>query len=164
MDKMPWQAVFFQSFPESIAMICLGLVLVGLKPRWYRVVLAAAVYTVASYIIRGMPIPYGVHTLLMLPALLLVVALVAGAGWKGGTMAAIIGLFCLLILESFMTPLVLSLSGMSYEQALHNPWARVLIPLPQTVVLAASAFTCWKFSWCVLEAGELDAEREDFGP
>lgn len=162
MDKMPWQAVLFQSFPESVAIIYLGLVLVGLKPRWYRVVLASMIFTVASYVIRGLPIPFGIHTLLMLPVLVVVIAMVTGVGWKGGAMAAIVGLFGLLVLESFMTPLLLSLVGVSLPEALRSPWLRVLIPAPQTAVLAVIAYLCYRFNWYLIRADEL--EEKDTSP
>lgn len=161
---MPWQAVLFQSFPESVAFICLGLVLVGFKPRWYRVALAATIFTVASYVIRGLPIPFGIHTLLMLPVLVVVTAVIAGVGWRGGAMAAIVGLFGLLVLESFMTPLLLSLSGLSLPEALHNTWLRVLIPAPQTATLAGITYLCYRFNWYLVRADELDEDEDDASP
>lgn len=164
MDPMPWQAVVFQSFPEGVVVICLGLALVGLRFPWLRVIMGSALYAAVSYLIRGLPLPYGIHTLLHIPVLMLLISVVVGVRWKSGTMAAMAGLFGLLIVESLIVPLLLGVTGISFAQVIADRWLRVFFAWPEQGVLWLITYLCWRFEWYFLKVEELDpTSQEDDG-
>lgn len=164
MDPMPWQAVVFQSFPEGVVVICLGLALVGLRFPWIRIIIAAALYAISSYFIRGLPFPYGIHTLLLIVVLILLMLVIVRGGWKSGTMAAMAGTFGLLIVESLVIPLLLGVTGISFAQVIADRWLRVFFAWPEQGVLWLITYLCWRFEWYFLKVEELDlTSQEDDG-
>ena len=64
MDKIPLGLFILQSFPESFIVITIGLIMIGIKPDFKRIVLLAMSSTLFSYLVRSSPIVFGLHSLL----------------------------------------------------------------------------------------------------
>jgi len=62
-----------QGIPEFTGIIALSLVLAGVELRWVRIILAATILAIIIFVIRALPLPFGLHTII---ALLLLVLLI----------------------------------------------------------------------------------------
>ncbi|SMB94627.1 hypothetical protein SAMN00808754_1076 [Thermanaeromonas toyohensis ToBE] len=144
MDFMPWQAVIFQSIPESIILISLGLGFLGLYPPFNGVVLVATVYSLSSVVIRGLPLPFGAHTLILLPLLAVLLKLFFKIEWWRAATAALLGTIIFGLVESISIPLMLFLTGYDLATVMHDSWLRVLFPLPDEIILGMLAWIVWK--------------------
>jgi hypothetical protein len=52
-----------QGIPESVGLIGLSLALAGVSQRWDRILLAGTLLTIAIYLIRLLPVSFGLHSL-----------------------------------------------------------------------------------------------------
>lgn len=141
---MPWQAIVFQSIPESIILVSLGLGLLGLYPPFKKVVLISITYSLSSVIIRALPFPFGVHTLILLPWLTVLLKSFFKMDWWKAFTAALLGTIIFGLVESISTPFLLSLTGYDLGTVMRDPWLRVLFPLPDEVLLGCLAWIVWR--------------------
>ncbi|CEP69447.1 Uncharacterized [Moorella glycerini] len=142
MDIMPWTALVFQSIPEEIILVTLGLALVGEYPRMKGIVVVGIIGAVFSFYFRRLSLDFGVHTLALIIALALAIRLILRLNFFKGLIASSLGILALGIVESISIPIVSNLTGISVATALHDPWLRVLFPLPDEIVLGLVAYFC----------------------
>ncbi len=76
MDNLPIFPFILRSLPESIIVILFGLALTGSKANIKNTFIAASLATIFSYVIRSLPIIFGIHTVLQLVFLILMVHLI----------------------------------------------------------------------------------------
>ncbi|MDK2887142.1 MAG: hypothetical protein PWP72_19 [Thermoanaerobacter sp.] len=145
MDKMPLIALIFQSIPESILILALGLTLMGVELKWKRIFPAALISSLASYFVRELPIPYGIHTLIGICVLTLLVIIFFRTSFSVAISAAMIGIAILASVEMLILPVIFSLIG---ERTINKIWSspalRVLLAIPELVVLGVLTFWCIK--------------------
>jgi len=48
------------------------------------------------------------------------------------------------VVEGFSIPLISFFTGISFENALRDPWLRIIFPLPDEIILALAAYLCRK--------------------
>ncbi|OIQ11266.1 hypothetical protein [Neomoorella thermoacetica] len=148
MDFMPWTALVFQSIPEEIIQVALGLGLIGRYPRMRFITAIGIGGGVFSFFFRRLPFDFGVHTLAQLIVLILLLHFIVRVDYFEATMAAFLGVLAVGIVEGISIPTVSYLTGISFETALHDPWLRVLFPIPDEIILGAAAYLCrrWRLS------------------
>ncbi|SHI42564.1 hypothetical protein SAMN02745219_00274 [Desulfofundulus thermosubterraneus DSM 16057] len=142
MDKMPLLALIFQSVPESILILTLGLTLMGVELKWQRIVPAAVLSSLASYFIRELPIPYGVHTLIGIVIITLLVSIFFKTSIPVSISVAMIGIAILATVEMLILPIVIFLMGKTINEIWSSLTLRILLAIPELIVLALIAFLC----------------------
>lgn len=153
MDFMPWQAIIFQSIPESVILISLGLGLLGLYPPFKKVVLVAIIYSLSSVVIRGLPLPFGAHTLILLPLLAVLLKLFFKMDWWKMATATLLGTIIFGLVESISIPLMLTLTGYDLATVMRDPWLRVVFPLPDEIILGTLAWIIWRKGLSLFRSG-----------
>ncbi|WP_258359453.1 hypothetical protein [Moorella sulfitireducens (nom. illeg.)] len=166
MDIMPWTALIFQSIPEEIIIITLGLALVGEYPRMRGIVVVAIIGALFSFFFRRLPVSFGIHTLTVIVVFTLLMRLTLRVNLIKGLVASILGILLLGIIESISIPLVSSLTGISIDVALRDPWLRVLFPLPDEIILGVMAYYCRRRHFSLIAGSklpelEVKEEKED---
>ncbi|MEW6423649.1 MAG: hypothetical protein AB1523_02720 [Bacillota bacterium] len=144
MDKMPLTALVFQSIPESIILFALGLTLMGVPLRWKRIVPAALILSATSYLVRSMPLPYGIHTIASLLALYLLFIILFRTPILLSAIAALSSLIALLSLELLLWPFIFFVTNISIKDIWHQPILRIVIPLPELALLSIITWWCKK--------------------
>lgn len=167
MDNMPWQALVFQSIPEGIILVSLGLGLLGYFPPFRYVVIIGVTISILSFFIRQLPFVFGIHTLLyiLLLALLLKISFKKIEWWRA-IAVGFLGTIIVGLVEGISTPLMLRITGLNLSYVLHDPWLRVLFPLPNEIVLGALAYLIWSRRLSLLAterkvSGKREEERYD---
>lgn len=162
MDRMPLLALFLQSMPEEFIVIALGLLLVGYRPPLARLVPVAVLSATASYFIRALPFPFGVHTLISVVVIVALVCLILQLSWRRAVLAVLLGVTLLALGEGVTIPLMTSLTGIPMEQVVASTWLRIVFPLPHLVPLAVLAWCCWRYRWSLVQAGREEDEGLPF--
>ncbi|QGP92986.1 hypothetical protein MGLY_23800 [Neomoorella glycerini] len=155
MDIMPWTALVFQSIPEEIILVTLGLALVGEYPRMKGIVVVGIIGALFSFYFRRLSLDFGIHTLASIVALALAMRLLLRVNLFKGLLAAFLGIVALGIIESISFPLISFLTGLSFEAALRDPVLRILFPLPDEIVLGLVAYFCRHRHFSLITAGRL---------
>ncbi len=139
---MPWTALFFQSIPEEIIQVALGLGLIGRYPRMRFIMAVGIAGGVFSFFFRRLPFDFGVHTLAQLIVLILLLRFIVRVDYFEATLSAFLGVLAVGIVEGVTIPIVSYLTGISFETALRDPWLRVVFPLPDEIILGVAAYLC----------------------
>ena len=159
---MPLQAALLQSLPEGLILFYLGLVLVGVRSLGAkRVISCAVIYAVASYLIRSLPITYGIHSLLHIPVIILLMVVIIKGKWKTALVASLMGLLVLALAESAFVPVVSKVTNISIRDALADPWLRVIFPYPHLCVLGVITYFCYKKNICLIRVEALLGENSE---
>jgi hypothetical protein len=135
MKLMPLYLVLFQYLPELALLVSIGMVLIGYQPKLKQVLPIAAIGALASYGIRSLPLPYGVNIILQLPVMILLTTYVCKLSLLHSVSVNSLGLVLLWLIESVCNPLIAAVSGVSVQQALQQPWLRLLYPLPDYLLI-----------------------------
>ncbi|GEA15084.1 MAG: hypothetical protein PWR22_271 [Moorella sp. (in: firmicutes)] len=155
MDVMPWTALFFQSIPEEIILVTLGLALIGEYPGMKGIVAVGISGAVFSFYFRHLSLPFGIHTLASIVVLALAMWLLLRVNLFKGLLAAFLGIVSLGIIESISFPLISLLTGLSFEAALQDPLLRILFPLPDEIILGLFAYFCRRRRLSLISTGKL---------
>lgn len=166
MDQMPWQALVFQSLPEGIIIIALGLGLLGYFPPFKYVVAIGVINSLFSFfLIRRLPLPFGVHTLIHLCLLVLLIKIIVKKiNWWHGVTVVLLSTALLGLAESILIPILLKLSGLTIDQVLRDVWLRVVFPLPHEAVLGILAYFIWRKRISLPGFGTSVRGKGDVGP
>ena len=144
MDKMPVFAVVFYSIPEAIVLLALGLTLMGVPLRWGRIMVIAIILSMISYFSRELPLAYGFHTVIYLISYIFLVMAFFRVPLQVSSTAGLVGLLLLLAVETAYLPLVVWLTGKSIQEIWPETFMRVLIPMPELLVLVLITWWCRK--------------------
>lgn len=144
MDRMPLLALIFQSIPESVITLTLGLTLMGIKLKWKRIIPAAVLSSLASYFVRELPISYGLHTLIGIGVITLLVIIFFKTSVQIAISVALIGIVSLLTVELLLWPVILLGFGKNIPEIWHSRALRILAALPELVILSLITIWCIK--------------------
>lgn len=136
MGIMPFYLVFLHSLPETMILILLGLLFIGIKPALNRVFWAALVTALASYFIRILPLPPGINVFLQLPVLIALIVYFVRITLVYATVASFLGLILIGVAETIYSLIAAAITGITVQQALSNPLWRAFYPLPDYLILA----------------------------
>jgi hypothetical protein len=136
MGIMPFYLVFLHSIPETMILIFLGLLFIGIKPSLNRVLLVAVLTSLASYFIRALPLPPGINVFLQLPILIGLLAYIGRLPLVYSTVASFLGLILIGVAETIYSIIAAAITGITVQEALANPLWRALYPLPDYLILA----------------------------
>lgn len=155
MDRMPFYLVVFQSVPETAILISLGLTLLGFKPKLKSVLVIAFLESLASFQIRGLPLPPGINVFIQLPVLVVLTACCCGLNLIYAALASLLGLIVLALTETAFNFLISAVSGIAVRQALENPLLRLLFPLPEFAFLTVTILILRRFNLALFDIQEL---------
>ncbi|MDW7650109.1 MAG: hypothetical protein SCK29_05020 [Bacillota bacterium] len=146
MEKVPFLALLFHSFPESVFLGVAGLLFVGVRPRLDRAILFGIVQAVSAYAVRLLDLPLGYHTMILVVLASVYTSLLYGIRFRKSLVALILSFLLLIIAEAFFVTLVLNYTTLTVEtiMAPENAMIRVLVALPQILTLALASFAAWR--------------------
>lgn len=144
MDRMPLLALIFQSIPESVIILTLGLTLMGIELKWKRIIPAAMLSSLASYFVRELPIPYGLHTFIGIIIITLLVLLFFRISLVIALNVALVGIVSLALVELLYWPFLLLITNHNITAIWHSQTLRILAAVPELVTLSLITWYCIK--------------------
>lgn len=150
MDVMPWQVVVFISIPEAFFLNLMGMALVGIRPDLRKLGIVAVVQACASFLIRALPIIYGVHMILQIITTVVLIKLILRYRWIEVIPGVLLGFAIFAgILDQMYIPFILKIIPL--EVILSNTWMRVLVSLPQQAAMLVIVLLCYKNNFKIFD-------------
>jgi len=135
MDKIPFYMVFLQSFPETLLLIYIGLVLMNARPPVKKVLLVALLNALFSYFIHDLPLPPGTNVLIQVPLIIIMLVMICKLPFNIALSSTILGFLVLVLAETGFNAIISAITGISSLEAMNSPLLRVLYPLPEFIFL-----------------------------
>lgn len=135
MDSMPFYMIFFQSIPETIILVTLGLILTGFRSSWKQVLLVAVLVSLSSYFIRGLPLAPGINVFLQLPLMIIFIVFICQIPLVYAMVVSFLGLICINLTETIFNNMIFFITGISVQEAMANPLWRIIYPVPEFIFL-----------------------------
>lgn len=142
--------LIFISLPEAMLVAALGIALTGLKLRPWELLIIGVFQALGSYIIRSLPVPFGLHTIIMLFLFVLIIYAVTNLDIVTSALAGLSGLTVYSVVEMLMAPHLLKITGYTLKEALDAPLLRIYYFVPEAVALLAIIALCRRFKLNIL--------------
>lgn len=146
MDQMPINVVLFASIPEAIIIISLGLILIGIRPPWKNVILAAIFQSAIAYIVRK-NVEFGMHTLILLATMTILVWLIIKVPFFKSFIGMLIGIIINTLVEGLFLLFIPKIIGISLGEIMSRSWLRIGVFLPQFSALCLLFYLCRKYNF-----------------
>jgi hypothetical protein len=144
LDTMPLAVLLFYAVPEGILSSSIGLILVNVRPRLRQMIIFGILFALTAYLSRRfLPIP-GFHSIVITLCVSFYLAFLYGITYKKALIAALLALIFVILNEALLLTVVLSFSGLALGEVLANQWLRVLVTLPQLLLLAAITIVSYR--------------------
>lgn len=100
----------------------------------------------SAYLIRLLPFGFGIHTLALLGILFLALTYIEKCGVLTALKAALLSELALILIESLCLRLIMSFTGLSFEDIFSDTYLRIIFTLPQVGLLFLLAFILWRIN------------------
>lgn len=141
MDKMPLSAILFQSIPESLILLYLGLASIGIRPVFPKVLLAAVLSSLLSWLVRWLPLPYGIHTVIGIVVITLLILMFFRVELIKAVVGTIFAVTIFVSTEALVLPIMTIIIGVTnYQEIWGRPVLRLVLAVPELLLLGALAY------------------------
>lgn len=134
----PYMSIFFMltiSFPEAMLMSYFVIQFMGGRPRLLEVVLIGLIQMIVAYIVRTLPIPMGLHTILLGLSCTTLIYLISRIPFLSAVIGFVAGITLEILQEVFVMQTFLRITGLNIETAINNPYMRVFIYIPIAAIM-----------------------------
>ncbi len=138
--KIPLIALLLQGIPEETAVVTLAFVIAGIPLKWNRVLLTGIVLAFCAYVIRLFPIPFGIHTILLLFILFIILSRLSKGDLGLSFIASSSSFLALAIFEFSCMSLFMQTFGLTPKTIFDNLVIRIVVGEPHVLLLFISAF------------------------
>lgn len=142
--QMSLFSLVFQGIPEQIAVAALAFVIARAELDWKKIGLVGVILAVIAYIVRLLPVTFGVHTVVLIMLLFLLVNKFGQVNLVLSIVSAIISFFVLVIVETVIHLAFFTLAKLPVEAVLNNDILNALIGLPQILLIFLTAYVIKK--------------------
>ncbi|MBS3970209.1 MAG: hypothetical protein KGZ94_08855 [Clostridia bacterium] len=138
--NIPILSAIFQGIPESTALVFLTLVFLRAKLNWSSILFLGVLQTAAAFLIRMLPLAFGVHTVILILILASLIAYVSKREIIKVIPAAIVSFVMLLLFEFAIFKTLMSMFDISFDMLIKNKLLKIAIATPQWVLLFLTGF------------------------
>lgn len=142
---IPLIALLLQGVPEQIAVIILAFLIAKVPLKWNRVLLIAIAQAFCAYVVRLLPIPFGIHTILLIFILFIILTWLSKGDVGLAFVASSLSFLVLVIFEFSCMSLFMFIFGLTPETLFNDLAIRIIVGEPQVLLLFISAFLLNKF-------------------
>jgi len=136
---------FLQGIPEVTGTIALSLAFAGVPLRWGIITAVGTVLTIITYIIRLLPLTFGLHTVATALLLAFFIAKTTRISSVKSIIAAFMSFATLLMLELAINKLFFAVTKLDPQVVISNNFLWKLIGLPQAILMILFAVLVSKF-------------------
>lgn len=133
--KIPLWALVFQGIPEQIAVITLAFVLAKVPIRWKVIIPMGIGFACTAYILRLLPITFGVHTIVFIGLLFILLIWFYKKPISASILASLITYLALILFETAFMSIFMFLLQISLQTLEANVSIRILTGLPHVIGL-----------------------------
>ncbi|WP_190258517.1 hypothetical protein [Pelotomaculum schinkii] len=133
---LPWYIVLLLSIPQTFLIIKIGFRLFNLPVSCSKALLLSLAVGVVSIFARGLPLPFGVHTIILAVSSTLLATVVTGTNLWHCFISILTGSLILGVLEGVLVPVLLKITAATTDSLASEPWLNVLYFLPSGTIMA----------------------------
>ncbi|NLW06492.1 MAG: hypothetical protein GX039_00680 [Clostridia bacterium] len=133
--QIPFLAWLLQGLPEAIGIAAVMYSVAGFGLRWRTIVPVGILFGVAFYLIRLLPIAFGVNTLLNFLLIVLVFQKATSCRLALAIRSGLAALIIVVVAENLFFILFVSALGLDTEAIYNILWLRLLVSWPNVIVL-----------------------------
>lgn len=126
------------------------LAITGKKESRLFVITLSLLTSLFSYIIRSIPVVFGVHSILQIILMIIFLILFLKLPWHAALAVIILVSVILGLSEGIFVPFLVWLFPFGLEQVISDPWLRILFTFPHLLFLAALIRVVNKRQWRLL--------------
>ncbi|MDR3586828.1 MAG: hypothetical protein P4L59_16165 [Desulfosporosinus sp.] len=142
--RIPLIVLLLQGIPEQTAVTTLAFVIARIPLKWNGILTIASVLAFCAYVVRLFPIPFGIHTILLLLILFVILTKLSKGDIGLSFIASSVSILALGIFEFCCMSLFMLISGFTPATLFNDLGLRVVIGEPQVLLLFISAFILHK--------------------
>ena len=150
MDTMPLSFVILGVIPEALLMMYFGLIMIGIKPKPIKVIVAAIAQGIAIFYIRKY-VSFGPHVIITSLSLCIMTWLIVKVSPMQAFIATILSLVANVLIEGPYSLAVQGITGLTYVEILSREWLRVVYFIPKLLIQASLIVFCIKFHFTIEE-------------
>ncbi|MGI6452189.1 MAG: hypothetical protein ACOX0E_01710 [Syntrophomonadaceae bacterium] len=135
MFAIPWYVALFVSFPENVLMILVGFALFNLEIGNKHVFLVSAINALVIYIVRQLPIVFGLHTFVSIFTIIFLIIVFTKKHFWQTIIAVLTGFMMMGIMYSVWMPIFFVLTSTNTSVLADYPVWNVIGFIPMAAVL-----------------------------
>lgn len=140
MDKLSVPAILLISIPEEIMISALGLLLFGIRPKGRFLVFIGILQSLISYLVRQMPLFFGLHIIVQALLFALVITLILQLPYRISMTAMTVSITIYAVLEGIFVPWLVAITDIPLAVILASTKLRILYFLPQGIMMLIIVF------------------------
>ncbi|KGP76245.1 membrane protein [Desulfosporosinus sp. Tol-M] len=137
--------MLLQGIPEQIAVAALAFVIAKIPLKWNKVVLIGIILAFCAYVVRLLPIPFGIHLILLIVLLFIALLWLGKGDFSLSLIACLLSFLALVIFEYVCLSLLMPVFGLTPESLSTDLVKRIVIGEFHVFLLFITAFLLNKF-------------------
>ncbi len=140
-------SILFQFIPENIALVLLAIIFLNKPPKFKIVTICGIIGGITLYLIRLIPLTFGIHTLVFILILSLSLSYIYKEKLLKTTFVSLKVFIILAIYEIIFTTIFLNYTSLNINLSIlnNNLFLKTLIILPQTLMMYITALLLYKY-------------------
>jgi len=118
--KIPLIALILQGIPEQTAVVILAFVIARIPLKWNKILIVSIFLAFCVYVVRLFPIPFGIHTILLLLILFIILTKLSNGDVALSFLASSVSILVLGIFEFCCMSLFILISGFTLKTLFNN--------------------------------------------
>ncbi len=138
--RIPLLALLLQGIPEQTAIITLAFVVARIPLKWEKILLTGIALALCAYVVRLIPMPFGIHTILLLFVQFIILTWKTKGDVGLSFMASSASILALGIFEFSCLSLFMLIFGLTPETLFNDLIIRIVVGESHVLLLFISAF------------------------
>ncbi|MDX9871249.1 MAG: hypothetical protein RBT41_02375 [Clostridia bacterium] len=138
--QMPFLSWLLQGIPESIGIAAVVYSFSSRQIRWKYPIFIGLIYAVFMYVIRLLPLTFGVHTVILIFILAILSTLIAKIDLRKAIINANIAIIILALSEIISVYIAVRMGGLASQDIIFtNQFYRIVVGMPPVITLYSAA-------------------------
>ncbi|HUW63903.1 MAG TPA: hypothetical protein VMW83_04275 [Spirochaetia bacterium] len=133
-----------QDIPESIVLIVFCFVFLNLRFKWKQMLIIAALLSLTN-LVELLPVALGIRSLMLMVAFAGYIKIFSRASLSKIFIAVFFAFLIELIGDSTWLPLLMSVTGLHYDQVYNTPYLRALFSYPTLLTILAVSYFLYRY-------------------
>lgn len=128
-------SLLFQGIPECIAMVALAFAIAKAHINWKNICILGAVLAISVFLIRLLPMTFGIHTIITIALLIISVNSIAKVDITTSVFSALFSIIILILVETITNNLIFYIFHLSIYDIAENSILATIVGIPQVMIL-----------------------------
>ncbi|MGI6686649.1 MAG: hypothetical protein ACOX47_14480 [Bacillota bacterium] len=143
--EMSLLRLLLYGIPENIALVAVAFALSKVRFNWKQISLMGILMAGTAYVLRLIPITFGVHTIVCLGLLIFLLIYFAKVDLTRSITSVLVTYIILAIVETGSRTIIIKLLNWSLEEVIKNELLITITGIPEVIILFIIAFFIKKY-------------------